>query len=438
MSSVVGLLVVLAVIIFVHEFGHFITAKAFGMRVFIFSFGFGKRLLGFKWGDTDCRLSAIPLGGYVKLEGEADDVVSEDTSARGDGRDFTARPRWQRFAVYLAGPVMNAALTVAGFTTLFMQGWSPDGPLQDKPVIGWVRPGSPADGAGLKPADEIVAIDGQPKGTWEEAQIGILLRPDRDVVLTVRNSEGTREVRLRPRAEGPERVGAIGVTPLVRVGALTAGQPAAAAGLRQGDGLLAIDGQPLRSFDDLVTAVRGAGERSLQVRVLRDGTQLDIAVTPSGGRIGVASSGGPAQPLALLPALNRALRQTWRSTVQTGAMLRDLVTARVSPRASLTGPIGIAKLSGEAVRTSPAAVIYVITMISLSVGILNLFPLPPLDGGHLAILLGEGVLRRDFSIEVKTWIMNAGAMALFLLIGLVLYSDISKMNWPGWLTKYLP
>jgi regulator of sigma E protease len=133
--------------------------------------------------------------------------------------------------------------------------------------------------------------------------------------------------------------------------------------------------------------------------------------------------------------VNRALRQTWRSTVQTGAMLRDLVTARVSPRASLTGPIGIAKLSGEAVRTSPAAVVYVITMISLSVGILNLFPLPPLDGGHLAILLGEGVLRRDFSVEVKTWIMNAGAMALFLLIGLVLYSDLSKTSW---LSKYLP
>jgi regulator of sigma E protease len=438
MSSVIGLLVVLAVIIFVHEFGHFITAKAFGMRVFIFSFGFGKRLAGFKWGDTDCRLSAIPLGGYVKLEGEADDVVSEDTSARGDGRDFTARPRWQRFAVYLAGPIMNAALTVAGFTTLFMQGWSPDGPLQDRPVIGWVEPGSPAAGAGLAPADEIVAIDGQPKSTWEEAQIGILLRPDRDVRLTVRNSEGTREVRVRPRTEGPEKVGAIGVTPLVRIGALTAGQPAEAAGLKTGDGLLSIDGQPLRSFEDLVTAVRGAGERPLQVRVLRDGKPIDIAVTPSGGRIGVASSGGLARPLGFLAAVDRALRQTWRSTVQTLAMLRDLLTARVSPRASLTGPIGIAKLSGEAVRTSPAAVIYVITMISLSVGILNLFPLPPLDGGHLAILLGEGVIRRDFSVEVKSWIMNAGAMALFLLIGLVLYSDISKMTWPGWLSKYLP
>src|SRR5574341_125080 len=115
-------LFVLGIIIFVHEFGHFITAKAFGMRVFIFSFGFGKRLLGFKWGDTDCRLSLIPLGGYVKLEGEADDRLSEDTSRLGDGRDFTLRPRWQRFLVYLAGPAMNGVLTVGAFTALFVVG----------------------------------------------------------------------------------------------------------------------------------------------------------------------------------------------------------------------------------------------------------------------------------------------------------------------------
>src|SRR5262245_19153671 len=162
LTNTAAFVAVLGLMIFFHEFGHFITAKAFGMRVFICSFGFGPRLAGFKWGDTDLRLSAIPLGGYVKLEGEPEDHLSEDTSQLGDGRDFGARPRWQRFLVYLAGPIMNGALTVAGFTTLFMQGWSPDGPLQDRPVIGWVEPGSPAEGAGLKPGDEIVAIDGEP------------------------------------------------------------------------------------------------------------------------------------------------------------------------------------------------------------------------------------------------------------------------------------
>ena len=119
-------IVVLGIIIFVHEFGHFITAKAFGMRVFIFSFGFGRRLFGFKWGDTDCRVSLIPLGGYVKLEGEQDDLLSEDTSARGDSRDFVNRPRWQRFLVYLAGPFMNGVLAIAVFTALYMAGFGVD------------------------------------------------------------------------------------------------------------------------------------------------------------------------------------------------------------------------------------------------------------------------------------------------------------------------
>src|SRR5512132_2166515 len=136
LTNVAAFIVVLGLMIFFHEFGHFITAKGFGMRVFVFSFGFGKRLLGFKWGDTDCRVSAIPLGGYVKLEGEGDDVLSEDVPAAGDGRDFGARPRWQRFIVYLAGPVMNGVLTVAVLTTLYMRGFEVDASLYDRPVIG--------------------------------------------------------------------------------------------------------------------------------------------------------------------------------------------------------------------------------------------------------------------------------------------------------------
>jgi regulator of sigma E protease len=429
-----GFVLVLGVIIFVHEFGHFITAKAFGMRVFIFSFGFGKRLLGFKWGDTDCRLSAIPLGGYVKLEGEADDRLSEAVLGTGDDRDFGARPRWQRFVVYLAGPVMNAALTVAGFTTLFMLGWSPDATLQEPPVIGVVEGDSPASGAGLKPGDEITAIDGQAVATWEDAQVAILLRPDRDLALRYKSAGESHDIKLHSRTEGSQKVGTIGVTPLVRIGEVMKDGPAAAAGFKPNDGIVAIDGAPIRGFEDVVTAVHGRGDKSLRFALYRDGVIQDVDVTPSGGRIGIGSATG-GRPLPFVPALGRAFQQTGRSTVQTFAMLRDLVTARVSPKAGLTGPIGIAKLSGEAARTGPVALLFLITMLSLSVGILNLFPLAPLDGGHLAILAGEGLLRRDFSLQVKAWIMNAGAAVLFLVIGLVLYSDLSKTSW---LSKYLP
>ncbi|PYQ16543.1 MAG: RIP metalloprotease RseP, partial [Acidobacteria bacterium] len=149
---------VLGIIIFVHEFGHLITAKAFGMRVFVFSFGFGKRLLGFKWGDTDCRVSAIPLGGYVKLEGEPDDHIGEDTTGLGDGRDFAVRPRWQKFLVYLAGPTMNAVLTISVLTVFYMIGFAVEASRYDRPIVGVVDPRSPAEAAGIQPGDEILSI----------------------------------------------------------------------------------------------------------------------------------------------------------------------------------------------------------------------------------------------------------------------------------------
>src|SRR6266849_6395927 len=189
LTTPLAFVLVLGIIIFVHEFGHLITAKAFGMRVFIFSFGFGRRLVGFKWGDTDCRVSLVPLGGYVKLEGEPEDHLSEDTSALGDGRDFTSRPRWQRFLVYLAGPVMNTVLTIGVLTLLFLRGSGEvDATFYDRALIGNVEAGSPAQAAGLQPGDEIVSIDGQPIRSWEEALTAILLRPDSNIALGVRRA----------------------------------------------------------------------------------------------------------------------------------------------------------------------------------------------------------------------------------------------------------
>ena len=196
--SIPAFVFVLGVIIFVHEFGHFITAKAFGIKVFIFSFGFGKRLFGFKWGGTDCRVSLVPLGGYVKLEGEPDDRLSEnaprDVRVQGDGtlvrvdspNYFLNRPRWQRFLVYMAGPFMNAVLTVAVMTVFHMIGFGVDATLYDPPVIGTVEQGSPAAAAGLKPGDEIRAIDGHPLVTWEETLFKIWLRPDATVRVRIR------------------------------------------------------------------------------------------------------------------------------------------------------------------------------------------------------------------------------------------------------------
>jgi len=423
--------VVLGIIIFVHEFGHLITAKAFGMRVFVFSFGFGKRLVGFKWGDTDCRVSAIPLGGYVKLEGEPGDHLSEDTSLLGDGKDFLSRPRWQRFLVYLAGPAMNAVLTITVLTGFYMVGFAVEASRFDRPVIGAVDPDSPAARAGLVPGDEILSIDGRALPSWEDAQYHILLRPDADLKLQVRGPGGDeRAVSLHSEATTAERIGSIGVHPLVRVGEVLAGEPAEAAGLQTDDAILAIDGKAIRSFSEIPPIVGGAAGRELAFRVLRDGRTLELAITPretgAGPRVGIAPKTvlkkfGPAGALA------EAARWTWDMTRQTFDVIGRLVTAQISPK-TMMGPLGIAQASGDAARGGADRLLFLVAVISLQVGILNLFPLAPLDGGHLAILAVEGVARRDLSPLVKGWIMNAGAAVIFLLIGLVLYSDISKMS----------
>jgi regulator of sigma E protease len=371
----------------------------------------------------------------VKLEGEPDDKLSEVVAAQGDGRDFTARPRWQRFVVYVAGPVMNVALTLAAFTLLFWIGWGVDATLYDRPIIGAVDPGSPAALAGLQPGDEILAIDGRKAENWEDALLGVLLRPDSRIALRIRRGSEQMDVSVVSKA-GENKTGEIGVMPLVRVGLVTAGMPASEAGVREDDGILKVGDRSIRAFEDIPAALAAAGSGPVTLQILRLQSIVEVPVTPRGGKIGIGSK-TTFRKLGLAGAAVEGTRETWRRTRQTFELLRQLITAKASPKAALSGPVGIAQASGDAVRSgSPVrALLFVVGLISLSVGILNLFPLPPLDGGHLAILAGEGVLRRDFSIEVKTWIMNAGAMALFLLIGLVLYSDLSKTSWLG---KYLP
>jgi regulator of sigma E protease len=433
LTNAAAFIVVLGLMIFFHEFGHFITAKAFGMRVFVFSFGFGKRLLGFKWGDTDCRVSAIPLGGYVKLEGEPDDVISEDVTAAGDARDFTARPRWQRFIVYLAGPAMNGVLTVGVLTSLYMLGFDVDASLYDRPVVGAVETGSPAAAAGLQAGDEILAIDGQPQQTWEELQYAVLLRPEQDLRLRVRRAGEEREVGVRTGVTERERVGTLGVHPLVRVGELVPGGAAEAAGLRPDDGVVSVDGRPIRSFGEIPEALRGKAGKPVVMGIQRAGRLQEVVVTPvqedGAPRVGIRPKRVRKQ-FAFVGAFVEACRWTADNVKLTFRALKGLLTAQLSPK-TMMGPLQIAQASGDAARQSAGQLFFLVAVISLQIGIMNLFPLPPLDGGHLAILAGESLMRRDFSAAAKAWIMNAGAMVLFLLIGVVLYSDLSKTRLLG-------
>jgi len=454
--TVLAFVVVLGVIIFVHEFGHLITAKAFGMRVLVFSFGFGKRLVGFKWGDTDCRISAVPLGGYVKLEGEPDDLITpaapegdrgglkagEDpatkTVALADGTMiaiddpdyFTNRPRWQRFLVYLAGPAMNAVLTIVVLTVLYMLGFAEPARLSARPVIGPPEAGSPAEAAGLQAGDEILAIDGKAVPTWADAAYAILIRPDAEMRLRFRRAAEERELRLRSTSTRGDKAGTIGVRPLTFVQTVTPGLPAAQAGVAPGDAIVRVGDAPIRDGEDVRPAIVAAGGKSVSLRVYRDGALLDLLVTPhddgAGPRIGVQLGEKlVVRQYALPGALRAASRRTFEMTRQIFEIIGRLVSGRLSPK-TMAGPLGIAQQSGEAARQGAQTLWGFVAFISINVGILNLFPLAPLDGGHLAILALEGTVRRDLSPVVKGWIMNAGVAAILLLVVLVLYSDISK------------
>lgn len=432
-NSTVALIVVLGIIIFFHESGHFLLAKGFGMRVFIFSFGFGKRLFGFKRGDTDYRVSLIPLGGYVKLEGEPDDVISEDTTPRGDGNDFLSRPRWQRLIVYFAGPAMNAVLAVLTFTIIFMLGVGVPGVRYDVPTIGAIDPGSPAADAGLEPGDTITKFDGEPAEDWEQVQIGILMRPSRDIQMEIaRGAERlTKSVHARV-IDG--RMGDIGVFPLVRVGQVLSGSPAEAAGLKVDDGLLRVAGSPLQSFADVPAKVRAAGDQAIAFELLRGAERLTLNIAPREGRVGISEK-FVIKKFGFSRALKEAGRETWDRTVQMVSLLKQLLTFRVAAKSALSGPIGIAQAAGEAARTGIVSILFLIALLSISVGVLNLFPMAPLDGGHIAVLLAEMVIRRNLSEKVKLVFLNAGFVLIMALMVFILYSDLSKLPW---LSRFLP
>ncbi len=432
-NSTVSLIVVLGIIIFFHESGHFLLAKAFSMRVFIFSFGFGKRLFGFKRGDTDYRVSLIPLGGYVKLEGEPDDVVSEDTAPRGDGNDFLSRPRWQRLIVYVAGPAMNAVLAVLTFTIIFMLGVGVPGVRYDVPTIGAIDPGSPAASAGLQPGDTITKFDGEPAEDWEQVQIGILMRPNLDISMEIARGAERLEKTVRARViDG--KMGDIGVFPLVRIGQVSKGSPAEAAGLKVDDGLLRVAGAPLQSFADVPAKVRAAGDQPITFEILRGQERLSIDIAPKEGRVGISEK-FVIKKFGFARAAKEAFRETWDRTVQMVSLLKQLLTFRVAAKSALSGPIGIAQAAGEAARTGIVSILFLIALLSISVGVLNLFPMAPLDGGHIAVLLAEMVIRRDLSEKVKLVFLNAGFVLIMALMVFILYSDLSKLPW---LSRFLP
>lgn len=424
LTSAAAFVFAIGVIIFVHELGHFAVAKAFGMKVLAFSLGFGRRLWGFRRGETEYKVAVLPLGGYVKLSGE------EEGEATDDPRDFVNRPRWQRILVYLAGPAMNAALSIVLIAVLFTVGIEVPA-LQSIPsVVGTVTADSPAARAGLEPGDEIVAIDGHAVARWHDVAFAVMTSIGRPLALEVRRGGEARSLTVTPVKPADFDFGDIGAFPkiLPRVGEVTPGSPAASAGLVAGDEIRAVDGRPLGSPADLVDYLEPRAGHEVTLDVLRAGAALRLAVTPADvdgkGRIGVRLT--IQQRFPPLRALVESVRFNWTLVEQSLSVIGKIFQHQVAAKSALAGPLEMAAQSGAAARSGIKDLLYLMGVISISIGLLNLFPIPVLDGGQIVILLIESALRRDLSEGFKERVTQVGLALIVLLMATVLWFDVSK------------
>jgi regulator of sigma E protease len=447
-TATVSFLLVLGIMVLVHEFGHFAVAKLCGVRVEVFSLGFGTRLFGIKWGDTDYRVSALPLGGYVKMSGET--PGSETT---GDPGEFGSHPRWQRVLIAVAGPVANFILAFVLMAGLYMMHNEVELYLSQPTVLDVVTPTSAAGRAGLKSGDRIIRFDGQQNPTWEQLGDRAVLDANSTVPITVeRTVDGqtrqfSTELLLADPSKGQDfDITSLGLIPKEQNGPviiqdLIPGDPAIQAGLKPGDGILSIDGQTVHGVLSMIAVLDQNGSKPANLVVLRDGRQFNLSIQPiwtdfgtsepAGYRLGFTPKPPPytVEQLPLNKAISRSVSYNLRYSGYILDILHRLFTRHAAVMQQLSGPIGIARMTGEAAEMHGwEPIIGLTALISLNLGIMNLLPIPILDGGMILLLCIEGLLRRDLKQEFKERVYQVAFVMLILFFAIVMVNDVSKLN----------
>lgn len=437
LQSVFWLLVLLGVMILVHELGHFLLARFYDVRVDVFSIGFGPRLFGIKRGDTDYRFSAILFGGYVKMAGDqpGDEQIT-------DPRAFLKKPRYQRLMIAFAGPLFNIVLAVLLLTGLFMVHYEHVVDVGGF-IVGHVDKNSPAEKAGIRAGDKITQIEGQKNPTWEDMVRHELASPDRKLDVTIERAGKQFNAAVFPVMDEKLGVATAGWEqsgPIV-LREVSTGMPADKAGLKSGDLLISINGQPLRSPNKLQEMIRGNGGGPAIIEYSRNNINHTVPVTPVmsalDGKphymIGVATAikyDVVTEKLSLPAAVKESLVQNSRTATLIFQFLRGMVERKMSAKA-MSGPIGIAQASSQAAARGPGDFITLMAAVSINLAIFNLFPIPILDGGMILTLLIEMLLGRDLSNQFKEGLMKVGFVFLMAVVVFVLYNDISKVFTQG-------
>ncbi|WP_339529030.1 sigma E protease regulator RseP [Pseudomonas mucidolens] len=444
---IVGTLVALGVLVTFHEFGHFWVARRCGVKVLRFSVGFGMPLV--RWHDrhgTEFVIAAIPLGGYVKMLDEREGEVPADQLEQ----SFNRKTVRQRIAIVAAGPIANFLLAMVFFWVLAMLGSQ-----QVRPVIGAVEAGSIAAKGGLVAGQEIIAIDGEPTTGWGAVNLQLVRRLGESgtVNVMVREQDSTaetpRELALNDWLKGadePDPIKSLGIRPwrpsLPPVLAeLDPKGPAQAAGLKTGDRLLALDGQSLNDWQQVVDLVRVRPDTKIVLKVERDGAQIDVPVTlavrgeakAAGGYLGAGVKGVDWPPSMVrevsfgpLAAIGEGARRTWTMSLLTLDSLKKMLFGELSVK-NLSGPITIAKVAGASAQSGVADFLNFLAYLSISLGVLNLLPIPVLDGGHLLFYLVEWVRGRPLSDRVQGWGIQIGISLVVGVMLLALVNDLGRL-----------
>src|ERR1700733_12009744 len=431
--AIVSVTIVLGILIFVHEWGHFVAAKLAGVRVDVFSFGFGPRIVGVKRGDTDYRLSVLPFGGYVRMAG--DNPAEERTGA---DYEFLSKPRWVRMIIAIAGPTINILLAFVIFWGIFWLVGLPSDPYLRQPAQIAAIPQNNEGASGVQPGDRIVAVNGVRTNTWEKVLSQLKDEPPgQSITLIVDRAGEERTLATKMPPASGTLYPVIGYPPEPAItDEIGIGTPAEKAGMKAGDKIVAMNGRPVLTWQQLVESVRGSDGHPIQFSVQRDGKDLTFDITPVQG-MGVDGNMiwqvGVSPKIQLdferqrfIPAGKEAALQTTLGMEQILQVLKGLFTGRVK-LGQLSTVVGIARESGRAAKRGPMDLLWLMAVISLNLGLVNLLPIPILDGGHLLMLAIEGTLRRDLSVAVKERFVQVGLVFLLGIFAFVMYSDIFKL-----------
>jgi regulator of sigma E protease len=460
MDLLLGVALVLGVMILVHEWGHFIAARMFGVRVDVFSIGFGPRLFGWKRGATDYRVSALPLGGYVRMAGQDPSDIDSMHSTAIQGKDektyapypqlqalvkgapdeLVSKPRWQRAIISFAGPFVNLIFPILLLTVYFVAVGIPYPAYQAKPVqVAAVPANSPAAAAGLRGGDKVVAIDGEQNPDWEQVEkVLTKLTPNSKLSMEVEDAGARRSLSIpveQKDLDQPERL--LGFAPIRPVlEDVAPGLPAQRAGLKENDLIAAVDGQNIEWWGEFTERIRGSNGKPVALDVNRNGQLLHMVVTPQAAtnergetiyQIGVQVHEDTAYKRVAFPEGARyAALVTVEKIKETAGIVGKLFSGRVSLK-QLQGPVGISRAAGQAARKGPLAIISLMVLISVNLGILNLLPIPILDGGHILLLGIEGILRRDMSLAFKERFVQVGLVFLLVVFAIVMYNDVVRL-----------